>query len=84
MPLTKKNITKMKIDSFSKSQLVNAITWAMVIIITSVLLQGVEQAQTVFIILVGGATTQMFHLSNLKRLFLEKEGKSCETKLPNV
>lgn len=74
----------MKIDSFSKSQLVNAITWAMVIIVISVLLRGVEQAQTVFIILLGGATTQMLHLSNLKRLFLEKDSNSCETKLPNV
>ena len=74
----------MKIDSFSKSQLVNAITWAMVIIVTSVLLQGAEQAQTIFIILLGGATTQMFHLSNLKRLFHEKDSNACETKLPNV
>jgi hypothetical protein len=67
----------MKVNNIGKTQLVSAITWAMVIIITAVLLRGVEQAQTVFFILLGGATTQMFHLANLDRVIKENENKNC-------
>ena len=66
----------MKVNNIGKTQLVSAITWAMVIIITAVLLRGVEQAQTVFFILLGGATTQMFHLANLDRVIKENENKN--------
>lgn len=67
----------MKLNSIGKTQIVSAITWAMVIICTAVLLRGVAQAQTVFFLLIGGATTQMFHLANLDRALKGNNEKNC-------
>ena len=67
----------MKINNSGKAQLISAILWAGIIIASSIVLGDSKQSETMFIILIVGATIQMGLMSNLQRSMENKKKKSC-------
>ena len=67
----------MKNNNSGKAQLISAILWAGIIIASSIVLGDSKQSETMFILLIVGATIQMGLMSNLQRSMENKKKKSC-------